>query len=318
VRGVDHGDGWLQHGSRFLPLVVNGIQVLVRQVGVELTSAPSSPAAASARPPPTLAGPAAAAPDEANAGPSPPNAHRPDSPSVMTTLAPVAPPSPPELTSPKAAQNSRTVINQSPSPSAAQSHVLETGPPEKTYLVDNSLMGAKTRGLAYRRSKRLEDRDGTAVAGWGGMVKGIDQGDGWLKLGSRYLPLSVNGTPVLRLQGASPEDEVAAAAASLSTTTPTTQSAAEADAAASIEVATNDSSSPLQAVAGRESSPIQAAASDRMSSKTPSCVPEASDRNPGASVSTSALDDEALRLARAQPKLRPGKLMPLQASPIKK
>merc|ERR1719238_790337 len=78
--------------------------------------------------------------------------------------------------------------------------VEEVEASEALYLVDNSVMMAKTRGLAYRRSKQMDDRDGAALAPWGTQVRGIDQRDGWIKLGSRFLPAVVNGIRILVLQ----------------------------------------------------------------------------------------------------------------------
>uniref|UniRef100_A0A7S4R1R5 Ubiquitin-like domain-containing protein n=1 Tax=Alexandrium monilatum TaxID=311494 RepID=A0A7S4R1R5_9DINO len=53
-------------------------------------------------------------------------------------------------------------------------------------------------GLGFRCSKDLEDRAGDgAVAAWGATVIGADEGDGWLKVGSRYLPMVLQGIQVL-------------------------------------------------------------------------------------------------------------------------
>lgn len=66
------------------------------------------------------------------------------------------------------------------------------------YIADNSELRAPTAGLAYRVSKRHDDKhqQGLTVA-WGSIVRGIDEGDGWLKSGSHYLPLEVKGIKVL-------------------------------------------------------------------------------------------------------------------------
>jgi len=37
---------------------------------------------------------------------------------------------------------------------------------------------------------------------WGTTVAGVDQGDGWLKVGDQYLPMSINGTQVLTRKAA--------------------------------------------------------------------------------------------------------------------
>lgn len=64
------------------------------------------------------------------------------------------------------------------------------------------LEAARPWGLAYRRSKCLEDRD-KVVQGpaWGTSVWGVDHGDGWLKVPAenRYLPMSLGGVPVVTL-----------------------------------------------------------------------------------------------------------------------
>jgi len=73
------------------------------------------------------------------------------------------------------------------------------GPPRplKPYLLDNSTLQATTKGLGYRLSKQLNDKDGDEHAEWGTVVTGTDQGQGWLKVGPRYLPFSLGGKSVL-------------------------------------------------------------------------------------------------------------------------
>ena len=69
------------------------------------------------------------------------------------------------------------------------------------FLVDNSKLNAKSRGLAYRNSKDPLDRhvnSGKNVVkenfeAWGSLVHGIDSGDGWIQVGRRYLPAMFNG-----------------------------------------------------------------------------------------------------------------------------
>jgi len=68
------------------------------------------------------------------------------------------------------------------------------------YLVNNSSLRAPTSGLGFRRSKQLQDYDSTA-APWGGFVLGYDEGDGWLRVEDRYLPMSVQGLQVLTYVG---------------------------------------------------------------------------------------------------------------------
>merc|ERR1712083_1255176 len=53
----------------------------------------------------------------------------------------------------------------------------------ETWLVDNTVLQAKTLGLGHRRSMRLDDHvHGPDVAAWGSIVKGIEAGDDWLQL----------------------------------------------------------------------------------------------------------------------------------------
>lgn len=78
------------------------------------------------------------------------------------------------------------------------------------FLVDESWVGGdcSVPGVIYRRSKDLQDRDAAgAVAHWGTTITGFDQGDGWLKVGTRYLPMRIQGAPVLKClaQGADPD-----------------------------------------------------------------------------------------------------------------
>ncbi|CAK0891671.1 unnamed protein product [Prorocentrum cordatum] len=83
---------------------------------------------------------------------------------------------------------------------AADPGVAPDGPlhPVKPYLVDNSTLQATTKGLGYRLSTQLNDKDdGDEHAEWGTIVTGTDQGQGWLKVGPRYLPFSLGGKSVL-------------------------------------------------------------------------------------------------------------------------
>ena len=74
----------------------------------------------------------------------------------------------------------------------------------KQYLVDNSLLNAAAPGVAYRLSNSLQDKDfNYPVAPWGAVITGIDQGNGWVQVGRRYLPMDINGAPVLFCQDVS-------------------------------------------------------------------------------------------------------------------
>mmetsp|Transcript_107777 Transcript_107777/g.286919 ORF Transcript_107777/g.286919 Transcript_107777/m.286919 type:complete len:651 (-) Transcript_107777:132-2084(-) len=66
------------------------------------------------------------------------------------------------------------------------------------FLVDNSILNAKTRGLSFRFSKNSQDKDERAVALWGSEVVGVDQRDGWLKVGDCFLPMMLKDVPTLR------------------------------------------------------------------------------------------------------------------------
>lgn len=69
---------------------------------------------------------------------------------------------------------------------------------ETEYLVDNSKLKAMTIGLAYRYSKHAQDRNHDIPGPfWGTTVMGIDQGDGWLKVGEHFLPAELEGAQVL-------------------------------------------------------------------------------------------------------------------------
>jgi len=72
------------------------------------------------------------------------------------------------------------------------------------YFVDNSTLQADSPGLEYCRSRCLDDPEvPPRFAHWGTTVQGMDQGDGWLRVGSRgeagrhYLPMALQGVSVL-------------------------------------------------------------------------------------------------------------------------
>jgi len=67
-----------------------------------------------------------------------------------------------------------------------------------SFVVDNSQLLASADGLTYRLSKDDDDLDEKNIAPWGSIVIGVDEGDGWLRVGGRYLPIEINGAPVLR------------------------------------------------------------------------------------------------------------------------
>jgi len=67
------------------------------------------------------------------------------------------------------------------------------------YVLDNKYAQSDSRGLSYRRSKDLEEKIDSQTDGalWGSIVLGCDEGDGWLKVGHKYLPMIINGMPVI-------------------------------------------------------------------------------------------------------------------------
>lgn len=99
----------------------------------------------------------------------------------------------------KLRQRSEELCGSSVALNAADPGVAPDGPlhPVKPYLVDNSTLQATTKGLGYRLSTQLNDKDGDEHAEWGTIVTGTDQGQGWLKVGPRYLPFSLGGKSVL-------------------------------------------------------------------------------------------------------------------------
>eukprot|EP00973_Karenia_brevis_P007152 970395-Karenia_brevis.AAC.1 len=66
------------------------------------------------------------------------------------------------------------------------------------YLVNNTLLQSDTAGLGYRRTMTLSDMtDDDPCADWGSFVYGSRIGDDWLKVGTHYLPMMIQGKPVL-------------------------------------------------------------------------------------------------------------------------
>jgi hypothetical protein len=72
--------------------------------------------------------------------------------------------------------------------------------PAQAYLVDNSAVkGAVPLGLGYRNSTNVQDIDWGECAPWGSIVHGVDQKDGWVRVGNRFLPMQLYGVTVLKL-----------------------------------------------------------------------------------------------------------------------
>lgn len=67
------------------------------------------------------------------------------------------------------------------------------------YLVSNMQANMQTSGLSYRQAKDLSAKM-SIVGGlvpWNSVVVGAEDGDGWLKVGDHFLPMWVNGVPVV-------------------------------------------------------------------------------------------------------------------------
>jgi len=72
-------------------------------------------------------------------------------------------------------------------------------PDARSFRVDNSKLGETGgAGVSYRNSKNPDDvaSDG---APWGSVVMGVDEGDGWLKVGDKYLPFWSGETQIIFL-----------------------------------------------------------------------------------------------------------------------
>mmetsp|Transcript_127052 Transcript_127052/g.230713 ORF Transcript_127052/g.230713 Transcript_127052/m.230713 type:complete len:439 (-) Transcript_127052:217-1533(-) len=67
---------------------------------------------------------------------------------------------------------------------------------------------ADVHGILYRKSKDMKDKMSETIPGatqaWDSLAFGIDEGDGWLKVGdgneAKYLPMKIDGSPVLSLK----------------------------------------------------------------------------------------------------------------------
>lgn len=79
----------------------------------------------------------------------------------------------------------------------SESMVSEDGRKAQTFRVDNGFLKADSMGLGFRRSKDMKDLLPNALAPWGSRVIGMDEGDGWLRVGPGFLPFFVTGIPVI-------------------------------------------------------------------------------------------------------------------------
>lgn len=66
------------------------------------------------------------------------------------------------------------------------------------FLIDNSDLQSPTDLLEFRSSRNLDHTVDNKGAAWGTIVQGIDNGDGWLKVGAFYLPMKLRGVTVVR------------------------------------------------------------------------------------------------------------------------
>jgi len=65
------------------------------------------------------------------------------------------------------------------------------------FKVDSTALNIKNRpGIAYRQSKDSADKL-KEVAKWGDIVEGVDEGDGWLRVGDKFLPMTHDGKPMI-------------------------------------------------------------------------------------------------------------------------
>lgn len=72
---------------------------------------------------------------------------------------------------------------------------------EATVRADNSKLGAVTRGVGYRLRKSMDmdakDPSTDNALVWDSDVQGVIEGNEWVRVGNRYLPIRVNGVVVL-------------------------------------------------------------------------------------------------------------------------
>jgi len=68
---------------------------------------------------------------------------------------------------------------------------------EAAFYVDNREYKADSQGIGYRRSKDLDDKEPTRTALWDSVIVGKDCRDGWIRVGSLYLPEKLGGVRVV-------------------------------------------------------------------------------------------------------------------------
>mmetsp|Transcript_35989 Transcript_35989/g.64692 ORF Transcript_35989/g.64692 Transcript_35989/m.64692 type:complete len:607 (+) Transcript_35989:49-1869(+) len=74
---------------------------------------------------------------------------------------------------------------------------------EEEYLVSNHALQSSSKGIKYRKTPYITDKSratgGKGLAHFNTLVRGFRFGDDWLKVGKRYLPMEIDGCPVLLL-----------------------------------------------------------------------------------------------------------------------
>lgn len=75
------------------------------------------------------------------------------------------------------------------------------GPQEANYQLDNSVLKSPAEGVEFRLSKKSDDRAGEEhFIAYGKTFVGVDDGDGWVKVGKYYLPTAIRGIQVVQKQ----------------------------------------------------------------------------------------------------------------------
>lgn len=175
VEGVDENDGWVRVGDKFLPTTLNDCRVLVPKDEFDARSASGAKNAVAEAP----------ANDE--------NA------SATHVETPAAWSSASAWSSDAAAWSKADAWSDGAtwSEKADEFQGAPQAPVAKTYIADNSILNAATGGITYRLSKSLSDVKKGAGLLWYSSVEGVDEGDGWIKVGEHYLPTTLNGFRVV-------------------------------------------------------------------------------------------------------------------------
>jgi len=98
----------------------------------------------------------------------------------------------------KKKKDDTTPEQEASAPAAKQGQARKTAAGTSRFLIDNSVLQIKGHpGIAFRSSKSDSDKvkSGPGPARWGETVEGIDEGDGWLRVGNFFLPMVYQGVP---------------------------------------------------------------------------------------------------------------------------